>query len=121
MHRKGRRSKQGPTIPGHASKDVGSTGVFRSLQEGTYPSLEGQGRILEDIPLRWSKSEGRVGGNVWDKRNSTVRGSEVRETSIAADIARSCQKTRSSQTKIHHAGQVPNSMRHIHIVFLKQK
>ena len=39
----------------------------------------------------------------WDRRNSICGGSEVRESNIAREMARSCEKTKANQTKIHHA------------------
>lgn len=44
-------------------------------------------------------------------------GSEVRES----DTERSWEKTKPSQTPNYHTVQVPNSVCHIHVVFLKQK
>lgn len=56
-----------------------------------------------------------------DRRNSIFRGSKVRESNLARAVARSHEKTKANQTKIHHAAQLPYSMCSKHIVFLKQR
>ena len=58
---------------------------------------------------------------VWDRRHSICRGSEDRESNIVRETARSWEKTKADQTKIHHAAQLPYSACHTHIVLLKQK